>query len=116
MGLALRTWWRFVAGWALNGKYLAPYVPTSDYIVSEILKLAALTHTDRLFDVGCGDGRTRCTPTHSFISLHPHAHTNATHACCIACACAVCAAQGCAWRRRGGIRRGAWAWSWTTRW
>ena len=51
-----------MAGWAFNGKYMAPYVPTSDYIVSEILKLAALTHTDRLFDVGCGDGRA--PPTH----------------------------------------------------
>jgi precorrin-6B methylase 2 len=63
MGLALRTWWRAVAGWAFNGKYMAPYVPTNEYIVSEILKLAALTHTDRLFDVGCGDGRTP-PPTH----------------------------------------------------
>ena len=69
MGLALRTWWRAVAGWAFNGKYMAPYVPTSEYIVSEILKLATLTHTDRLFDVGCGDGRTP-PPTHLKSTAH----------------------------------------------
>jgi len=56
-GLALRTWWRFVVGWAMGGKYLAPYVPTNEFIVAQMLKLASLTHSDRLFDVGCGDGR-----------------------------------------------------------
>lgn len=34
-----------------------PYVATAQYIVDAMLELAAVKPTDRVFDLGCGDGR-----------------------------------------------------------
>ena len=34
-----------------------PYVPTPNKIVTEMLKLAAVTKDDVVYDLGCGDGR-----------------------------------------------------------
>jgi SAM-dependent methyltransferase len=34
-----------------------PYVPTSEAIVNEMLRLAAVTKDDVVYDLGCGDGR-----------------------------------------------------------
>jgi cyclopropane fatty-acyl-phospholipid synthase-like methyltransferase len=34
-----------------------PYVPTPNNVVSEMLKLAAVTKDDVVYDLGCGDGR-----------------------------------------------------------
>ncbi len=33
------------------------FVPTDDLVVEAMLKMAAVTHTDILYDLGCGDGR-----------------------------------------------------------
>ena len=35
----------------------APYVPSSDKVVSAMLKLAHVKATDVVYDLGCGDGR-----------------------------------------------------------
>ena len=35
----------------------APYVPSSDKVVSAMLKLAAVNSSDSVYDLGCGDGR-----------------------------------------------------------
>jgi len=35
----------------------APYVPSSDKVVSAMLKLAAVNSSDIVYDLGCGDGR-----------------------------------------------------------
>ena len=35
----------------------APYVATRDHIVSAMLRLAAVTSSDVVYDLGCGDGR-----------------------------------------------------------
>jgi len=34
-----------------------PYLPTTDQAVQEMLKLAGVTATDVVYDLGCGDGR-----------------------------------------------------------
>lgn len=34
-----------------------PYVPTPQTVVDEMLKLAAVTSNDVVYDLGCGDGR-----------------------------------------------------------
>ena len=36
---------------------LAPYVPTPHDIVDRMLSLAAVTRSDVVYDLGCGDGR-----------------------------------------------------------
>src|ERR1700736_3871698 len=35
----------------------APYVPSSDKVVSAMLKLAGVSGSDVVYDLGCGDGR-----------------------------------------------------------
>jgi SAM-dependent methyltransferase len=35
----------------------APYVPSSDKVVSTMLKLAGVNNRDIVYDLGCGDGR-----------------------------------------------------------
>jgi SAM-dependent methyltransferase len=41
-----------------NARYiLAPHVPTPSDVVDRMLLLAAITHTDVVYDLGCGDGR-----------------------------------------------------------
>ncbi|HYE19792.1 MAG TPA: class I SAM-dependent methyltransferase, partial [Tepidisphaeraceae bacterium] len=34
-----------------------PYVPTDEHVVGEMLKLAGVTSSDVVYDLGCGDGR-----------------------------------------------------------
>ncbi len=36
---------------------LAPYVPTPQAVVDEMLRVAGVTETDVIYDLGCGDGR-----------------------------------------------------------
>jgi len=36
---------------------LAPYVPTPRVVVDEMLRIAAVTEKDVIYDLGCGDGR-----------------------------------------------------------
>jgi SAM-dependent methyltransferase len=36
---------------------LAPYVPTPQYVVEQMLELAQVTSKDVVYDLGCGDGR-----------------------------------------------------------
>ena len=35
----------------------APYVPSSDKVASAMLKLAGVSKSDIVYDLGCGDGR-----------------------------------------------------------
>lgn len=42
---------------ALPQQSLAPYVPTPHDIVDRMLALAAVTRSDIVYDLGCGDGR-----------------------------------------------------------
>jgi hypothetical protein len=43
--------------WAKEGEPDVPYVPTSEDVVAEMLKVAAVGRDDTLYDLGCGDGR-----------------------------------------------------------
>jgi precorrin-6B methylase 2 len=45
----------------LDAPHLAPYVPTPQEVVDRMLQLAAVTKTDILYDLGCGDGRIPIT-------------------------------------------------------
>lgn len=54
----------FLCGWSvavqLNAQHIAldvPYVPSSQKIVEEMLKLAGVGKSDIVYDLGCGDGR-----------------------------------------------------------
>lgn len=41
-----------------NVRYLlAPHVPTPDEVIDRMLRLAAITDKDVVYDLGCGDGR-----------------------------------------------------------
>lgn len=40
---------------------LAPYVPTPQYVVEQMLELAQVTSKDVVYDLGCGDGRITIT-------------------------------------------------------
>jgi len=42
-------------------KILAPYKPTPQFVVENMLRLAQLKKDDILFDLGCGDGRILVT-------------------------------------------------------
>lgn len=42
------------------------YVPTPQKVVDEMLKLAAITKTDVVYDLGCGDGRIPITAAKTF--------------------------------------------------
>mmetsp|Transcript_19554 Transcript_19554/g.23450 ORF Transcript_19554/g.23450 Transcript_19554/m.23450 type:complete len:169 (-) Transcript_19554:146-652(-) len=50
--LWLGTWAKF-----LLRTRLGPYVPTPHHVCSRLLKLAKVQPTDKVFDIGCGDGR-----------------------------------------------------------
>lgn len=41
----------------LQSTSLAPYVPTPDDVVQRMLRLARVTPSDVVYDLGCGDGR-----------------------------------------------------------
>ena len=41
----------------LSQQSLAPYVPTPQEVVDRMLALAAVTKSDVVYDLGCGDGR-----------------------------------------------------------
>lgn len=43
-----------------------PYVPTPQDVVNEMLKLANVTAGDRVYDLGCGDGRIVITAAQKF--------------------------------------------------
>src|SRR5450759_4305815 len=47
--------------WAQEHEYPnnldVPYVPSPDVVVKAMLKLAAVTKSDTVIDLGCGDGR-----------------------------------------------------------
>jgi len=47
-------------------KSLAPYVPTPQAVVEEMLKLADVRSTDVVYDLGCGDGRIVVTAAKKF--------------------------------------------------
>lgn len=42
---------------AQTGKSDVPYVPTPEEVVAEMLKLADVSKSDVVYDLGCGDGR-----------------------------------------------------------
>lgn len=46
-----------VSGQQTQTKKDVPYVPTPQTVVDEMLKLAAVTSSDVVYDLGCGDGR-----------------------------------------------------------
>lgn len=39
----------------------AVYYPTPDAIIGRMLKLADVSQKDMLYDLGCGDGRGKCS-------------------------------------------------------
>ncbi|MGH9943764.1 MAG: SAM-dependent methyltransferase [Pyrinomonadaceae bacterium] len=43
-----------------------PYVPTSEQVVDAMLKLAKVTKSDTVYDLGCGDGRIVITAAKEF--------------------------------------------------
>jgi SAM-dependent methyltransferase len=43
-----------------------PYVPTPEPVVAEMLKLAAVTKEDVVYDLGCGDGRIVITAAQKY--------------------------------------------------
>jgi len=43
-----------------------PYVPTPEPVVAEMLKLAAVTKDDVVYDLGCGDGRIVITAAQKY--------------------------------------------------
>jgi SAM-dependent methyltransferase len=45
----------------IDAPHLAPYVPTPQEVVDRMLKLAAVTKNDIVYDLGCGDGRIPIT-------------------------------------------------------
>ncbi len=45
----------------LDAPQLAPYVPTPQEVVDRMLRLAAVTKNDVVYDLGCGDGRIPIT-------------------------------------------------------
>lgn len=45
---------------------LAPYVPTPQDVVDRMLALAAVTRTDVVYDLGCGDGRIPITAARKY--------------------------------------------------
>jgi SAM-dependent methyltransferase len=45
---------------------LAPYVPTPQDVVDRMLKLAAVTDKDLVYDLGCGDGRIVITAAQKY--------------------------------------------------
>jgi 16S rRNA A1518/A1519 N6-dimethyltransferase RsmA/KsgA/DIM1 with predicted DNA glycosylase/AP lyase activity len=51
-GLWLGTWLRYLAG-----NRLAPYVAMPPRVVQELLNLTEVRSSDRVYDIGCGDGR-----------------------------------------------------------
>lgn len=50
----------------LDPHTLAPFVPTPDYIVEQMLSAAKVTKNDVLYDLGSGDGRILFTAAESF--------------------------------------------------
>ncbi|KAK3270301.1 hypothetical protein CYMTET_21295 [Cymbomonas tetramitiformis] len=51
-GLWLGTWARFIVR-----NRLGPYVPTPHHVGKRLLQLAKVTKVDKVYDIGCGDGR-----------------------------------------------------------
>ena len=63
--LAVAAFGILVVGQALpkrpDAPHLAPYVPTPQEVVDRMLRLAAVTKADVVYDLGCGDGRIPIT-------------------------------------------------------
>ena len=55
-----------VAATAQQTTSLAPYVPTPQDVVHQMLELAGVTKDDVVFDLGCGDGRIVITAAERF--------------------------------------------------
>jgi len=58
-----------VAGWAPAAELRGPdviFVPTPDEIVNTMLKMAAVTKKDTVYDLGCGDGRIIITAAQKY--------------------------------------------------
>src|SRR6185503_177053 len=58
-----------VAGWAPAAELRGPdviFVPTPNEIVDAMLKMAAVTKSDTVYDLGCGDGRIVITAAQKF--------------------------------------------------
>jgi SAM-dependent methyltransferase len=49
-----------------DAPHLAPYVPTPQEVVDRMLRLAAVTKSDVVYDLGCGDGRIPITAAKRF--------------------------------------------------
>jgi protein-L-isoaspartate O-methyltransferase len=47
---------------------MAPFVPTPELVVQRMLELAELKPTDKLYDLGSGDGRILFTAAQSFMA------------------------------------------------
>jgi len=55
-----------VAGLAQDVRLDVPYVPTKYPVVDEMLRMAAVTKSDIVYDLGCGDGRLVITAAQKF--------------------------------------------------
>jgi SAM-dependent methyltransferase len=58
-----------VAGWTPAAELRGPdviFVPTPDEIVNTMLKMAAVTKKDTVYDLGCGDGRIIITAAQKY--------------------------------------------------
>lgn len=57
---------------------LAPFVPTPEAVVEQMLRLAEVTSNDTLYDLGCGDGRIVITAAREYgargvgVDIEPH--------------------------------------------
>jgi SAM-dependent methyltransferase len=49
-----------------DAPHLAPYVPTPQEVVDRMLRLGAVTKSDVVYDLGCGDGRIPITAAKRF--------------------------------------------------
>jgi len=49
-----------------DAQQLAPYVPTPQEVVDRMLRLAQVTKTDVVYDLGCGDGRIPITAAQKY--------------------------------------------------
>ena len=65
--LALLLW--TMTAWAQNARLAKPdvfYVPTPQPVVDAMLRMARVTSTDVVYDLGCGDGRIPITAAQSY--------------------------------------------------
>jgi hypothetical protein len=58
--------WHASLGWGDGTESVAPYVPSPQNVVEEMLKVAHAGPGDVLYDLGCGDGRILLTAVEKF--------------------------------------------------